>query len=65
MSYQKINKPSATAYLNTNTVGKQQYDEASLTYDDAATFYDGINQGAYNKIGKPVSTTYTNIAKPI
>jgi hypothetical protein len=62
--YTKIPKPSAQTYTNTNPIGKQSYDESSLAYDDANTFYDGVNQGAYTNISKPSTQNYTNINKP-
>ncbi len=55
MAYTNISKPNSTAYTNQNTVGKQQYDEASITYDDASVFYDGVNYNAYTSLLKPVS----------
>ena len=63
-TYTNINKPTGTQYSNTNSVGKEQYDQATLTYDDAGTFYDGINPNMYTNITKPSATSYTNIAKP-
>ncbi len=51
--YTNLTKPSGTSYTNTNTVGKQQYDQSSLTYDDSSTFYDGINQSQYTNLIKP------------
>jgi len=62
--YTNITKPSNTTYTNKNTIGKQQYDQSDITYDDANVFYDGINESLYTNISKPSSTTYTNIAKP-
>jgi hypothetical protein len=62
--YTKITKPSGTAYTNQNTIGKEQYDQASIMYDDAGTFYDGINAGQYTTVSKPSGTVYTNIQKP-
>jgi len=63
-TYTNVNKPSNTSYTNQNTIGKEQYDQASLEYDDANTFYDGVNQSLYTNISKPSATTYTNVAKP-
>lgn len=62
--YTNIPKPSGTTYTNTNPIGKQQYDEPSLSYDDSTTFYDGTNNSLYTNINKPSGTSYTNIAKP-
>lgn len=63
-TYTNISKPSATAYTNQNTTGKEQYDQSTITYDDISTYYDGINAMQYTNISKPVGTSYTNIAKP-
>lgn len=46
-------------------VGKQQYDESTIIYDDPNVFYDGINTSQYTSLAKPSSTSYTNVAKPI
>lgn len=62
--YTNITKPSGTSYSNTNTVGKEQYDQSTLIYDDAGVFYDGINQNQYTNFTKPSGTSYTNINKP-
>ena len=63
-TYTNIAKPSNTSYTPTNTIGKQQYDQASIEYDDASVFYDGVNESLYTNITKPSSTTYQNISKP-
>lgn len=64
-TYTNIAKPSTTAYTNQNTIGKEQYDQSTLTYDDSSTFYDGINASQYMNIAKPTTTAYTNISKPL
>jgi hypothetical protein len=51
--YTKILKPTGTTYTPVNSAGKIQYDQASLTYDDSSTFYDGYNPNQYTKISKP------------
>lgn len=63
-TYTNIDKPSGTNYTNENALGKEQYDQASLTYDSSSTFYDGVNEGLYTNITKPTGTVYTNITKP-
>lgn len=63
-TYTNINKPSGTSYSNQNLVGKEQFDDANVLYDDPSVFYDGVNQSQYTDISKPSGTTYTNIAKP-
>ena len=52
-AYTKISKPTGTPYTNTNVQGKEQYDQASLTYDDANTFYDGYDPNSYTMVAKP------------
>jgi hypothetical protein len=64
MAYTKISKPSGTSYTNINAIGKQQYDQSDITYDDSSVFYDGINTSQYTNVNKPTGTTYTNISKP-
>jgi hypothetical protein len=64
-SYTKLTKPTGTGYTNQNSVGKEQYDQATLTYDDSSTFYDGVNQGLYSKLNKPSGTSYTKLIKPL
>lgn len=63
--YVNIGKPSVMTYVYQNTQGKEQYDQPSLQYDDANTFYDGTNQGLYTNVSKPSVTSYVNIAKPL
>ena len=63
-TYTNIAKPSGTSYTQINTTGKQQYDQASISYDDSTIFYDGTNPNLYTNVNKPSATTYTNIAKP-
>ena len=65
MAWTNINKPSAQTYTNVNPMGKEEYDQASITYDDANTFYDGINPNQWTDVLKPTTPTWTNIAKPV
>ncbi len=53
MAWVNITKPSTDNWVNTNPVGKEQYDQADLTYDSANTFYDGVNPSAWTDINKP------------
>ena len=62
--YTNITKPSGTSYTPLNSVGKEQYDQASLTYDESTIFYDGVNESQYTNVTKPSGTVYTNLAKP-
>lgn len=63
-SYTSVAKPSQNSYTPFNTVGKEQYDQATLEYDDVNVFYDGTNQSLYTNVTKPSTTSYTNLAKP-
>ena len=60
----KVSKPSNASYTNVNPVGKEQYDQSNILYDDPSIFYDGANFGAYTSVGKPTGTAYTSVAKP-
>lgn len=62
--YTYIPKPTLGSYTNLNPQGKEQYDQASLTYDDANTFYDGTNMSQYTKVPKATAQGYTYIPKP-
>ena len=63
-TYTNIAKPSGATYTQVNPVGRETYDDPTVTFDSSAIFYDGINQSLYTNISKPSGTTYTNIAKP-
>lgn len=64
MSWISLSKPSLLAYTNVNPGGKEQYDQASLTYDDANTYYDGLNPNMWTDIAKPSVFSWVNVAKP-
>ena len=64
MTWTFVGKPTASVYTNVNPMGKEQYDQSSLTYDDANTFYDGVNAAQWTGIAKPVSSVWVKIAKP-
>lgn len=63
-AYTNVAKPTGVPYTNINAPGRQQYDQADISYDDSGTYYDGVDQNAYTSISKPVGASYTNIAKP-
>ncbi len=64
MAWTKINKPTGTTYTNVNPMGKEQYDQADITYDSASTYYDGVNGAQWTGIAKPTTPTWTKIVKP-
>lgn len=59
-----ISKPSVASYTNVNPSGKEQYDQADITYDSSTTYYDGVNPNAWTNLAKPTSSTWTKISKP-
>jgi len=65
MAWTTVAKPGAQTYTNSNPVGKEQYDQSSLTYDDANTYYDGVNPNQYTMVAKPTTPTWNNVAKPV
>lgn len=65
MAYTKIPKPTNAHYTNTNSVGREQYDQSDIIYDSPTVFYDGTNQNQYTKLSKPSGNLYTKIAKPL
>lgn len=50
-----IPKPTGTPYINVNPQGKEQYDQANISYDEQSVFYDGINTTAWTSVPKPAS----------
>jgi hypothetical protein len=64
MVWNYVSKPSILAYTNVNPGGKEQYDQASLTYDDANTFYDGTNPAMWTDVAKPSASSWVSVAKP-
>ena len=60
--YTNITKASGTGYTNINPGGKEQYDQATILYDDPTIAYDGT-PASYTKITKASGTSYTKIPK--
>jgi len=65
MAWTKIDKPTSSVITTVNPQGKETYDQNSLTYDDANTFYDGTNPNQWSTLAKPVSSTWTKVSKPV
>lgn len=59
-----IAKPGAQTYTTVNPMGKETYNQASLTYDDAQTYYDGVNPNQWTDVAKPAVSAWTDVAKP-
>lgn len=62
--WNNVPKPVGPTYTNVNPQGKEQYDQADITYDSANTYYDGINPNQWNDVSKPVTNNWQNVAKP-
>lgn len=54
MPWTNINKPSASTWTDSHPQGKQQYDESTITYDDASVYYDGLNPLQWTDVAKPI-----------
>lgn len=55
MSWTLIAKPGAQNWTDEHPQGKEQYDESTIEYDSAGTFYDGINPMQWTDVAKPTS----------
>ena len=64
MSYTNIAKPTGTPYTNSNSSGKEGFDDTEVTFDQASTFFDGVSNTAYTNLSKPTGSSYTSVAKP-
>ncbi len=59
-----VPKPSVFSYTNVNPQGKEQYDQADITYDSSSTFYDGDNPFAWTDVSKPPIASWVSVPKP-
>ena len=60
MTWTNVPKPTGTPYTRVTLVGKQQYDDPSITYDEATVYYDSVNQTAWTDVAKPTgNVSYT------
>lgn len=64
MPWTNVSKPGAQTWNDSHPQGKEQYDESSITYDDASTFYDGINPSQWSDVNKPSTNAWVTVAKP-
>ena len=64
MSWTNVSKPGAQSWSNLNPMGKEQYDQSTLTYDSALTYYDGVNPNEWTDVAKPVTNSWIPVAKP-
>lgn len=65
MVWTSIAKPGAQTYTTVNPMGRETYDQATITYDDASVFYDGINPTMWSDVSKPVTpASWSDVAKP-
>lgn len=64
MSWTNVSKPVGSNYTNVNPMGREQYDQADITYDSATTYYDGIDMNQWTDVNKPNTPTWNNVAKP-
>lgn len=53
MVWTNVNKPTTPTYTNVNPMGREQYDQADIEYDDTDIFYDGINPAMWTNVVKP------------
>ncbi len=65
MAWNNVPKPGAQAYTNLNPVGKEQYDQFDIMYDDPNVFYDGVNPLQWSNVAKPTTNNWQNVPKPI
>lgn len=56
MTWTTVPKPTTPVWDNINVQGKEQYDQASITYDDANVFYDGYNPTQWTDVPKPTGS---------
>jgi hypothetical protein len=59
-----IPKPTGLNYSNVNPSGKEQYDQATIFYDDPNVFYDGINPNMWTDVNKPSTNAWVSVNKP-
>ena len=53
-----VPKPTDATYTNINAMGREQYDQASISFDDASVFYDGVDVNEWTGVAKPTDGFY-------
>lgn len=64
MTWTNTTKPTTSGWTSTNPVGRTQYDQADVMYDDSSVFYDGDDPNAWTGITKPTTSNWQNVTKP-
>ena len=64
MPYVNVLKPTGTPYTNSNSSGKEGFDDAGVTFDASGTFFDSISNLAWTNLAKPTGSVYTSVSKP-
>ena len=58
MAWTSVSKPGAQTYTTVNPQGKETYDQSSIEYDSADTYYDGINPSQWTDVAKPTGNSF-------
>lgn len=64
MAWTPIAKPTSSVWTTVNPMGREQYDQSTITYDESSVFYDGVNPNMWTDVSKPSVIGWTNVAKP-
>lgn len=64
MSWTNVTKPTTSGWTPSNPVGRTQYDQADITYDDSTIYCDGGNPNSWTNLTKPTTSSWTNVTKP-
>lgn len=65
MVWTNVSKPGVQSWISVSFAGKVFYDDTTVTYDSATTFYDGFNPAQWTDIAKPTTpASWVSIAKP-
>lgn len=58
-------KPTNSNWASSNPIGRTQYDQSNIIYDDPNVFYDGYNPNTWTDLNKPNTSSWVDIAKPV